>query len=68
MLDHAVGCGTLLSYLTTLDQSTQKEYCEALLALREQGKRWTEIPEPAPSQDHGQVTPPIVSPEFPEAT
>ena len=46
MLDHAVSCGTLLSYLTTLDQTTQKEYCAALLAFREQGKRWTEIPEP----------------------
>ncbi len=68
MLDHAVSCGTLLSYLTTLDQTTQKEYCAALLAFREQGKRWTEIPEPAPGQDHGQVTSPLVSLELPETT
>jgi hypothetical protein len=68
MLDHAVSCGTLLSYLTTLDQSTQKEYCAALLALREQGKRWTEILEPAPSQDHGQVPRPFASSELPETT
>ena len=47
MLDHAVSCGTLLSYLTTLDQTTQQEYFAALLALRQQPKRWTEIPEPA---------------------
>ena len=33
MLDHAVSCGTLLSYLTTLDQTTQQEYFAALLAL-----------------------------------
>ena len=46
-LDHAVSCGTLLSYLTTLDQTAQKEYFAALLALRQQAKRWTEIPEPA---------------------
>ena len=44
MLDHAVSCGTLLSYLTTLDQTTQQEYFAALLALRQQAKRWTEIP------------------------
>jgi hypothetical protein len=68
MLDHAVSCGTLLSYLTTLDQTTQKEYFAALLALRQQAKRWTEIPEPAPGQDHGQVTSPMGSPELPETT
>ena len=50
MLDHAVSCGTLLSYLTTLDQTTQQEYFAALLALRKQPKRWTEIPEPARSR------------------
>src|SRR5208283_733120 len=68
MLDHAVSCGTLLSYLTTLDQTTQQKYFAALLALRQQAKRWTEIPEPAPGQDHGQVTSPIDSPELPETT
>jgi Hemerythrin HHE cation binding domain len=67
-LDHAVSCGTLLSYLTTLDQTAQKEYFAALLALRQQAKRWTEIPEPAPGQDHGQVTSPMDSPELPETT
>ena len=67
-LGHAVSCGTLLSYLTTLDQTAQKEYFAALLALRQQAKRWTEIPEPAPGQDHGQVTSPMDSPEFPETT
>ena len=68
MLDHAVSCGTLLSHLTTLDQTTQKEYFAALLALRQQAKRWTEIPEPAPGQDHGQMISPMGSPELPETT
>ena len=68
MLDHAVSCGTLLSHLTTLDLTTQKEYCAALLALREQGNRWTEIPESAPGQDVCQVSSPLISPELPETT
>ena len=67
-LGHAVSCGTLLSYLTTLDQTAQKEYFAALLALRQQAKRWTEIPEPAPGQDHGQATSSMDSPELPETT
>ncbi|MFQ5741686.1 MAG: hemerythrin domain-containing protein [Acidobacteriota bacterium] len=42
-LDHAVSCGTLLSHLTTLDETRQEQILNRLRDLRSQGHRWTEL-------------------------
>ena len=47
MLDHAVGCGTLLSHLDGLNEARKNELLERLLELRERGLRWTELEGPA---------------------
>jgi hypothetical protein len=47
MLDHAVGCGTLLSHLDGLQEAGKKELLDQLLELRRRGVRWTELDHPA---------------------
>jgi hypothetical protein len=47
MLDHAVGCGTLLSHLDGLPEAGKKELLDQLLELRRRGVRWTELDHPA---------------------
>jgi hypothetical protein len=43
MLDHALGCGTLLSHLDGLEETRKRRLLEQLLELRQQGLRWTEL-------------------------
>ena len=43
MLDHAVGCGTLLSHLDGLHEERRKRLLDQLLALRRGEVRWTEL-------------------------
>ncbi len=43
MLDHAVGCGTLLSHLDGLQEKRKKRLLEQLLEFRRLGLRWTEL-------------------------
>ena len=53
MLDHAMGCGTLLSHLDGLKEARKKELLERLLELRQGGLRWTEFERPGrPSPTH----------------
>ena len=53
MLDHAMGCGTLLSHLDGLKAAHKKELLERLLELRQRGLRWTEFERPRrPSPTH----------------
>ena len=47
MLDHAVRCGSLLSYVNTLDQTEQARLLDRLLACRKQPLRWSELSPPA---------------------
>ena len=42
-LDHAVSCGTLLSYLTSLDDVRQRDLLGELLELRRRGRRWRDL-------------------------
>lgn len=42
-LNHAISCGTLLSCITTLDESRQEELLAMLLDLRRRPTRWTEL-------------------------
>ena len=44
MLEHAEGCGTLLSHLEGLAPERLERLMAALLELRSQGIRWTELP------------------------
>jgi hypothetical protein len=44
MLEHAEGCGTLLSHLEGLPPERLERLMTALLELRSQGIRWTELP------------------------
>lgn len=43
-LDHAISCGTLLSHLTTLPVDLQERIFDRLVELREEGRRWSELP------------------------
>ena len=45
-LDHAVSCGTLLSYLTVLDESVQDELLAKLEQHRAEGKSMTDLAVP----------------------
>ena len=45
-LDHAVSCGTLLSYLTVLDESMQDELLAKLEQHRAEGKSMTDLAVP----------------------
>ncbi len=49
MLDHAVGCGTLLSHLDGLEEAGKKRLLDRLLKLRRRGVRWTELEHPGQS-------------------
>jgi hypothetical protein len=42
-LDHAVACGTLLSYLTVLDEGTKRLYLDRLTNLRGEQTRWSAL-------------------------
>jgi hypothetical protein len=42
-LDHAIACGTLLSYLTVLDERTKRLYLDRLTDLRGKQPRWTAL-------------------------
>jgi hypothetical protein len=44
MLEHAEGCGTLLSHLEGLRPERLERLMAALVELRSQGIRWTELP------------------------
>jgi hypothetical protein len=46
-LDHAVSCGTLLSYLTVLDAPTQRDLLATLKQHRAAGKTMVELARPA---------------------
>lgn len=41
-LEHAISCGTLLSYLSVLDSDVQTRLLEQLNEFRRAGHRWTE--------------------------
>ncbi|MFK7818706.1 MAG: hemerythrin domain-containing protein [Planctomycetaceae bacterium] len=41
--EHAVACGSLLSHLTVLDESSQTKMLDKLRSYREQKLRWTEL-------------------------
>ena len=43
MLEHALGCGTLLSHLDGLGEARKKQLLDRLLELRRRGLRWTEL-------------------------
>ena len=45
-LNHTISCGTLLSSITTLDESRQEELLAMLLDLRRRPTRWTELSGP----------------------
>jgi len=42
-LDHAIGCGSLLSYVERLEPAERRRMLERLLALRREGPRWTSL-------------------------
>ncbi len=42
--EHVLSCGTLVSHVTTLDAQDQARLLERLLAFRERGRRWSELP------------------------
>lgn len=43
MLDHAISCGTLLSYVTALPDERQRLMLARLLELREERPTWTKL-------------------------
>lgn len=43
MLDHAHGCGVLVSHLTGLPDDEERELLRRLLKMRLQGRLWTEV-------------------------
>ncbi len=45
-LNHTISCGSLLSFITTLDESRQEELLAMLVDLRRQPTRWTELSGP----------------------
>ncbi len=47
-LDHAIGCGALLSHLTVLDAAQQARLLEQLQVFRRRGRRWSELPKHRP--------------------
>ena len=53
MLDHAMGCGTLLSHLDGLEEARKKKLLDRLLELRQRGLRWTEFEHPGHSSAAG---------------
>ena len=44
MLEHAEGCGTLLSHLEGLPQERLERLMNSLLELRSRGMRWSALP------------------------
>lgn len=44
-LDHALSCGTLLSRLDTLDEAERERLLSTLMSLRDEHRKWTDLPE-----------------------